>query len=246
GSVCSFSSLIFSFRGPASIFRSATLIVHSLSRLMRQHLLRPTLLLFACAMLASLAVPLAQRQAALPSQVPTFRVDPVWPKQLPNKWIVGAVAGVAVDKRDHVWIVHRPSTLQPNETRSIWKAAPPVLEFDADGALLSAWGGAGAGFEWPQLEHGIYVDESNNVWLGAGGEKDAHVLKFTRDGRFLMQIGHQGHGHGSNDTVNLGAPANMVLDAAANELYVADGYINHRVIVFDAVTGAYKRHWGAY
>ena len=196
--------------------------------------------------LRAASIPLAQRQAAVPRQVPTFRVDPLWPKQLPNKWIVGAVAGVAVDKRDHVWIVHRPSTLQPNETRSIWKAAPPVLEFDADGALLSAWGGAGAGFEWPQLEHGIYVDESNNVWLGAGGEKDAHVLKFTRDGRFLMQIGHQGHGHGSNDTVNLGAPANMVLDAAANELYVADGYVNHRVIVFDAATGAYKRHWGAY
>ncbi|PYR31217.1 MAG: hypothetical protein DMF92_06105, partial [Acidobacteria bacterium] len=99
-------------------------------------------------MLASLAVPLAQRQTALPRQVPTFRVDPLWPKQLPNKWIVGAVAGVAVDKRDHVWITHRPSTLQPNETRSIWKAAPPVLEFDADGSLLSAWGGPGAGYDW--------------------------------------------------------------------------------------------------
>jgi DNA-binding beta-propeller fold protein YncE len=197
-------------------------------------------------MLSSLAVPLAQRQTAVPRQVPTFRVDPFWPRQLPNKWIVGAVAGVAVDKRDHVWIVHRPSTLQPNETRSIWKAAPPVLEFDADGALLSSWGGPGAGYEWPQLEHGIYVDESDNVWLGAGGEKDAHVLKFTRDGKFLMQIGHQGHGRGSNDTGNLGAPANMVLDPAANELYVADGYVNHRVIVFDAATGAYKRHWGAY
>ena len=133
-------------------------------------------------MLASLAGPLAQRQAAIPRQVPTFRVDPLWPKQLPNKWIVGAVAGVAVDKRDHVWITHRPSTLQPNETRSIWKAAPPVLEFDADGSLLSAWGGPGAGYDWPQLEHGIYVDERDNVWLGAGGDKDAHILKFTRDG----------------------------------------------------------------
>src|SRR5438876_5475354 len=227
-------------------FRPATLIVDSLSRLMRHHLLRPTLLLFACAMLASLAVPLAQRQAALPRQVPTFLVDPLWPKQLPNNWIVGAVAGVAVDKRDHVWITHRPSTLQPNETRSIWKAAPPVLEFDADGSLLSAWGGPGAGYDWPQLEHGIYVDERDNVWLGAGGEKDAHILKFTRDGKFLKQIGHPGQGRGSNDTENLGAPANIVLDAAANELYVADGYVNHRIIVFDAATGTYKRHWGAY
>jgi DNA-binding beta-propeller fold protein YncE len=212
---------------------------------MRQHSVRLVLLLVAGALMASLAVPRA-RQTTVPRHVPTFRVDPLWPKQLPNKWIIGAVAGVAVDTRDHVWIVHRPSTLQPNETRSIWKAAPPVLEFDGDGSLLSAWGGPGPGYEWPQLEHGIYVDDKDNVWLGAGGEKDAHILRFTRDGRFLTQIGHQGQGRGSNHTENLGAPANMVLDAAANELYVADGYVNHRVIVFDAATGAYRRHWGAY
>ncbi len=209
---------------------------------MHQH---PILLLVAGAMIASVPASRAERAAA-PRRVPTFRVDPLWPKPLPNRWIIGAVAGVAVDRYDHVWIVHRPSTLQPNETRSIWKAAPPVLEFDSDGSLLSAWGGPGPGYEWPQLEHGVYVDTRDNVWLGAGGDKDAHVLKFARDGRFLMQIGHQGRGAGSNDTENLGAPANMVLDAAANELYVADGYVNHRVIVFDAATGAYKRHWGAY
>ena len=136
--------------------------------------------------------------------------------------------------------------MQPNETRSIWKAAPPVLEFDADGSLLSSWGGPGPGYEWPELEHGIYVDDHDTVWLGAGGDKDAHILKFTREGKFLMQIGHQGKGGGSNDTENLGAPASMVLDAGTNELYVADGYVNHRVIVFDATSGAYKRHWGAY
>ena len=156
------------------------------------------------------------------------------------------MAGVAVDRHDHVWIVHRPSTLQPNETRSIWKPAPPVLEFAADGSLVSSWGGPGTGYEWPQLEHGISVDDKGDVWLGAGGERDAHILKFTREGRFLMQIGHQGRGRGSNDTENLGAPANMVIDSDANELYVADGYVNHRVIVFDTATGAYRRHWGAY
>lgn len=196
--------------------------------------------------IATLAAgPFAQPRAAV-RKVPTFRIDPAWPKPLPHHWILGAVAGVAVDARDHVWITHRPSTLQPNETRSIWKAAPPVLEFDADGTLLSWWGGPGSGYEWPQLEHGIYVDDKDNVWLGAGGDKDSHILKFTRDGRFLMQIGHQGKGQGSNDTENLGAPANFTIDSAANEIYVADGYVNHRVIVFDATTGAYKRHWGAY
>jgi DNA-binding beta-propeller fold protein YncE len=179
-------------------------------------------------------------------RVPTFRVDAAWPKPLPNRWIIGAVAGVAVDKRDHVWIVHRPSTLHPNETRSLWKAAPPVLEFDADGALVSSWGGPGAGYEWPELEHGIFVDDADNVWLAAGGNTDSHILKFTRTGKFLMQIGRQGKGSGSNDTGNLGAPANLFVDPAANELYVADGYINHRVVVFDATNGSYKRHWGAY
>jgi hypothetical protein len=187
-----------------------------------------------------------QRGAAPRPGVPTYEVDPAWPKPLPNRWIIGAVAGVAIDARDHVWIVHRPSTLQPNETRSIWRAAPPVLEFDADGTLLSSWGGPGTGYEWPQLEHGIFVDSDDNVWLGGGGEKDAQILKFTRTGQFLMQIGHQGKGRGSNDTENLGAASQLVMDSAARELYVADGYVNHRVIVFDSRTGAYKRHWGAY
>ncbi|HEV3140441.1 MAG TPA: hypothetical protein VGY57_08005, partial [Vicinamibacterales bacterium] len=178
--------------------------------------------------------------------IPRFAVDPFWPKPLPNHWLLGAVAGVAVDRRDHVWITHRPSTLQPNETRSFWKAAPPVLEFDRDGTLLSSWGGPGASYEWPDLEHGIYVDARDNVWLGGGGDKDAQILKFTPDGSFLLQIGRHGKNEGSNDTTNLGAAANVVVDETARELYVADGYVNHRIIVFDADTGAHKRHWGAY
>lgn len=198
------------------------------------------------AIMAALASPaLFTAGTSPPAGVPTYEVDPAWPRPLPNRWIVGAVAGVAVDERDHVWIVHRPSTLQPNETRSIWRAAPPVLEFDPEGHLVSAWGGPGQGYEWPDLEHGILV-EGSDVWLGGGGEEDAQILKFTRDGRFQMQIGRKGQGRGSNDTVNLGGAANMALDRGANELYVADGYVNHRVIVFDAATGAYKRHWGAY
>ena len=150
---------------------------------MRHHLFRSVLVLLGAVVVASGTHSLAQSRPAMPRQVPTFRVDPFWPKPLPNRWIIGAVAGVAVDSRDHVWITHRPATLQPNETRSIWKAAPPVLEFDPNGTLVSSWGGPGAGYDWPQFEHGIYVDEKDNVWLGAGGEKDAHILKFTRDGK---------------------------------------------------------------
>jgi hypothetical protein len=197
-------------------------------------------------LLVGWALGVAPQPLQTPMPVPTFVVDAAWPKPLPNHWIVGAVVGVAVDSHDHIWITHRPATLQPNETRSFWKAAPPVLEFDQDGNLVASWGGPGAGYEWPHLEHGIYVDEQDNVWLGSGGDSDAQILKFTRRGKFLLQIGRQGKGQGSNDTQNLGGPANMVVDRSANELYVADGYVNHRVIVFDATTGAYKRHWGAY
>jgi hypothetical protein len=199
--------------------------------------------------IAALAVSLAVAVAAGVGGsvlVPSYQVDPTWPKPLPNRWLVGAVVGVHVDSRDHVWIVHRPGTLQPNETRSIWTAAPPVLEFDAEGNVVSAWGGPGTGYEWPDLEHGIYLDHEDNVWLGAGGEKDAHLLKFTRAGKFLLQIGRKGKNGGSNDTQNLGGAANVTVDRESNEVYVADGYVNHRVIVFDATTGAYKRHWGAY
>ena len=203
---------------------------------------RPPLLIAIAATLCAALMPAVMAQ----TQVPAYSVEPFWPRPLPNHWILGAVAGVDVDENDHVWLVHRPSTLQPNETRSIWRAAPPVLEFDAEGNLLSAWGGpAATGYEWPDLEHGILVN-GNDVWLGGGGEKDAQILKFTREGKFQLQIGHKGKGRGSNDTENLGATANMTLERAANELYVADGYVNHRVIVFDATTGAYKRHWGAY
>src|SRR5215467_11635502 len=143
--------------------------------------------------------------------VPSYKVDPFWPKPLPNHWLVGAVAGVAVDSKDHVWIIHRPSTLQPNEIRSVYRGAPPVLEFDQAGNLVSSWGGSGSGYEWPELEHGILVDR-DTVWIGGGGEKDAQILKFTRDGKFLLQIGRSGKNEGSNDRNNFGGPASITID----------------------------------
>jgi DNA-binding beta-propeller fold protein YncE len=180
------------------------------------------------------------------AQSPVFQVDPLWPKPLPNRWILGSTIGVAVDSQDHVWIIHRPATLQPNEIRSSWKGAPPVLEFDQAGNLVSSWGGPGQGYEWPQSEHGIFIDHKDNVWIAGNGGRDSQILKFEKQGKFLLQIAHQGAKHDSNDTENLGSPANMTVDPQANEVYVADGYGNHRVIVFDADTGKYKRHWGAY
>ena len=187
-------------------------------------------------------------------QAPMFQVDPLWPKPLPNHWLIGSTIGVSVDARDHVWIVHRPDTLQPKEVSAAAKPpaasccspAPPVLEFDAEGNLIGHWGGPGPGYEWPQSNHGITADYKGNVWIGGNGRTDAQILKFTAGGKFLLQIGHQGKSGGSNDVANLKGAAKIFVDPATNEAYVADGYGNKRVIVFDADTGQYKRHWGAY
>jgi DNA-binding beta-propeller fold protein YncE len=120
------------------------------------------------------------------------------------------------------------------------------MEFDQGGNVVKAWGGKGEGFDWPDNEHGIYIDQKGFVWLAGNGERDGQILKFTRDGKFVMQIGKQGNQTDSLDTTRLGKPANMSVDAATNEIYVADGYFNHRIIVFDSETGAFKRQWGAY
>ena len=184
-----------------------------------------------------------------PSDIPQFRVDPFWARELPNNWMLGQVSGVAVDDRDHVWIVHRPRTLdarQRGEEGMCCVPAPPVIEFDPDGNVVRSWGGPGDGFEWPENEHGIHVDPQSNVWIGGNGPGDAHVLKFTADGEFLLQIGRAGQSGGSNDTENLGRPASIDVDPAASEVYIADGYGNRRVIVFDSETGEYNRHWGGY
>jgi len=186
--------------------------------------------------------------------VPHFVVDPSWPKPMPGNWMVGQVSGVAVDSHDHVWIIHRPKSLTTSEAGAVQSPpiadccvpAPPVLEFDRDGTVLHAWGGPSAQYHWPDSEHSIYVDGEDNIWIASNGPSDHVVLKFSADGRLLLQIGVAGKTGGSNDTTLLGAPAALEVDAAANEIYVGDGYVNRRVIVFDAKTGAYKRHWGAY
>jgi len=197
----------------------------------------------------------AEEAAPVPSDQPSaFQVDPFWPKPLPNKWILGQVAGVAVDSRDHVWIVHRPGSLTPEEAGAVQTPplseccvpAPSVIEFDPEGNVVQAWGGPGSDQPWPANEHGIFVDHQDNVWVGGSGGEDEVVLKFTRDGERLLQVGEFGETGGSGDTALLGRSTDFSVDPAANELYIADGYGNRRVIVFDAVTGEYKRHWGAY
>src|ERR1700686_1401231 len=186
-------------------------------------------------------------------QAPTFEVDPLWPKPLPNHWLLGAPIGVWVDDKDNVWIIHRSSaTLNDNEKAlelkvgECCRGAPPVLAFDPAGNLIKSWGGPGQGYEWPESNHGIHVDYKGNVWIGGNGTKDAEILKFTKDGKFLMQVGHYGKNAGSNDLENFGRVAKIWVDPKTNEAYVADGYLNKRVAVLDADTGKMKRYWGAY
>jgi DNA-binding beta-propeller fold protein YncE len=207
----------------------------------------------------------AERNAA---QAPAFEVDPLWPKPLPNHWVLGSTIGVSVDESDHIWIIHRSSaTLGNNEkglelkppTGECCAGAPPVLEFDQAGNLLNHWGGPGQGYEWPTSNHGITIDYKGNVWIGGNGEGDAQLLKFTKTGKFLLQVGKANaravpadkegvskFGGNSNDNTSFGRVAKIFVDPKENEAFISDGYLNKRVVVLNADTGAFKRYWGAY
>lgn len=186
--------------------------------------------------------------------IPTFTVDPGWPREMPDLWIMGAVTSVFVDADDHVWVTHLPETLTPEETSAVQDPplgtccvpAPVVIEFDADGNVVQGWGDAGTQevSEFPRNAHGLFVDHNDNVWIGT--YRHHRVMKFTRDGELLMTIGEYDNNGGSNDTSLLGGPAGIWVDPDTNEIFVADGYRNRRVIVFNADTGEYLRHWGAY
>ena len=197
-----------------------------------------------------------ERVAAAQPKAPSFQVDPMWPT-MPKQWILGQVSGLDVDAQDHVWIIQRPWSLNDDEKARnpdavCCTAAPPVMEFDAAGNYLQGWGGEGPGYEWPKDEHTVHVDYKGNVWISsAGGPRlrertENQILKFTKAGRFLMQIGRRGQSKGSLDTNNFNNAADIYVYPKTNEVFVADGYVNRRVIVLDADTGAFKRMWGAY
>jgi DNA-binding beta-propeller fold protein YncE len=214
------------------------------------------------AVLLPLSLALSNAAAAQQPQmvdVPRFEVDPLWPKPLPNHWLIGSSVGVGVDANDHVFIVHRANTLNANTeigaqadppSGECCRAAPPVLEFDPAGNLVKAWGGPGPGYDWPLSNHGVSIDHQGNVWLGAWGSdeqrRDTHILKFTHDGRFLAQFGRVNAPLNSNSTESFGRATKIAFDAQTNEAYVSDGYSHRRVVVIDMNTGAFKRYWGAY
>jgi DNA-binding beta-propeller fold protein YncE len=185
--------------------------------------------------------------------LPTFEVDKSWPK-LPPQYKLGDVSSMASDAQGNIYVLHRPRTLKDPDFA---KAAPPVVVFDNDGNFLRAWGGDGQGYEWPQREHGIYIDNKGMVWVSGNNcstnnlprlkpVADDQLLKFTPEGKFVMQIGHSNQSKGNADTQNVHRAADLQVYPPTNELFVSDGYGNHRVVVFDADTGAFKRMWGAF
>jgi DNA-binding beta-propeller fold protein YncE len=198
----------------------------------------------------------AEAQARGAVQAPRFEVDPTFPQPLPNGMYQGQSIGLWVDKtNDHVWIVHRPDVLDAFEgsaqqtppTGECCKQAPPILEFDPSGKLLRSWGGQdGPGYQWPDSNHGLNIDNKGNVWIGGNGGQDGHVLKFTQDGKFVMQVGKKGVTQNSMAQDHFFMVAETFFHAPANEVYVSDGYGNRRVAVIDADTGKMKRFWGAY
>ena len=203
---------------------------------------------------AAVAVPLSGRLAGQAPGLPVFEVDRAWPK-VPAKWKLGDPSSFAIDAQDNVWLLHRPRTLVKPEDAAL--AAPPVIVFDAAGNFIKAWGGAAAGYEWPEREHGIHVDHQGFVWVtgnncptnGLPGVKpvaDDQVLKFRQDGSFVLQIGRSNASTGNADRRNVHRAADVWVHPATNEAFIADGYGNHRVAVFDAANGAFKRMWGAF
>jgi DNA-binding beta-propeller fold protein YncE len=206
---------------------------------------------FVVAVSCSLWVIAASAQQSGTLKPPTFQVDPSWPV-VPNNWVLGEVSSIAVDGRDHIWVLHRPRSI-PADKRA--NAAPPVLEFDTSGKLLGSWGGDGEGFDWPEREHGITVDAKGFVWISGNGgwpkptgagSGDDMILKFTPQGKLVFQIGKRGQSTGNADMTNVHQPADAFVHTPTNELYVADGYGNQRVVVFDAGSGKFKRIWGAF
>ena len=207
--------------------------------------------LFGCAPESDTTSAVASTGQSAP---PVFQVDPSWPREMPNAWILGAVTAVFVDAKDHVWVTHLPETLTPEETALVQEPpigtcctpAPVVIEFDPEGNVVQGWGDPSMQdvSEFPRNAHGLFVDHNDYVWVGT--YRHHRVMKFTRDGQLVMTIGRYDEHGGSNDPTLLGGPAGIWVDPDTNEAYFADGYRNRRVVVYDGDTGEYLRHWGAY
>lgn len=191
--------------------------------------------------------------------IPRFAVDAAWPN-VPEDLILGQVSGLSVDRHDNVWILQRPNSLGFSDTgldetppiAVCCKAGPHVMSFSQNGEYLKGWGGPAHApdtdgtNQWPQSVHGLYVDKNDTVWIGGNGDGDHVILNFTADGEYIRQFGRRGETGGNFDRRLLGNPADVHHDTDENEVLVADGYINKRIIGFDGDQSDFSRYFGAY
>ncbi len=241
----------------SELLASRTRRLHAVRTVTGHTMIRTTALLGTILVLGACAAEpddAAMAGATASGEVPAFTVDPTWPRTMSNDWIMGSITAVFVDAQDHVWVTHLPETLTPEETSAVQdppiglccRPAPVVVEFDPDGNVVQGWGDPTTQdiADFPRNAHGLFVDHQDNVWVGT--YRHHRVMKFTRSGELLMQIGEYDETGGNADTELLGGPAGIWVDPGTNEVFIADGYRNRRVIVFDGDSGAYLRHWGAY
>jgi hypothetical protein len=187
--------------------------------------------------------------------LPRFVAEPS-PVKLPPGRFLGPVTGLAVAPDGHIWVMHitsNPDFLSPEARANPAALMPAVLEFDADGEFLQAWGGPdhlpriGDRQQWPKQEETISIDAEGTLWIfGANKAYDHAVQRFARDGKLLLRIGEFGVAGGDESRDHLGCPTDAYHDVSRREVYITDGYVNHRVAVFNSDTGKFLRAWGAY
>jgi DNA-binding beta-propeller fold protein YncE len=223
---------------------------------LREEKLKPVSAILV-ALLVAAGMPPAVSAAGAPAQpaekaarpLPVWELDPDWPK-IPANFKVPFVSEVLIDAQDNAWLITRPGRSKDTDPKKI--DGPSLMLFDPNGNYIRGFGGPGPGYDWPQSPHSAYIDHKGFVWVtgdsckSATADDDEMIVKFTLDGKFVMQIGHKNGGKGDGDTENFRRPPNVQVNPLTNELFVADGYGNHRIIVLDADTGKFKRMWGAF
>jgi len=220
---------------------------------MRRALIGLSLSLLGVALVSSLAAQGARSQALDENGAPVFKVDPFWPKPLPNRWSMQQVTGIHVDSMDHVWFLNRAAAADGDEIGGDNPAridccirGPEVIELDQDGSVVHSWGGPGYHPLWPTALQTVIADTKGFVWVSGTGAQDS-ILKFTRDGKFVWDFGHrppkEGFTENNQNTDMMVSKGRFQLDEMTNELYIIN---QKRVLVYDATTGAYKRGWGGH